>query len=458
MNDTKQPVEASGLLAKLGELFFKGLDGLLSGAAEYEEEYGVLKEKHTQVIKDKEGNEYTLVIKLSPVKDKEGLFYVEASTDCPGFDVSSIDKKTMKIDKSNIESFNQMIADLIAKNNLEVIDSESSKEDNASESNEEELLDEAEDKAQDLKQSFDSSDFTAEDEDGNEIHIVLDYAIEGDELQVTVHAQDNNGNDIDKYEAEEYEDTCIENGKVVSFNKFKSAVKNAANEFIKNNNLKATDERLTASTHLLEATFIRSAETGDVELTAIKASCDISDAMDVVYAIVDDDSFTDCLTEEPQSFAVIETDEDYDVESIDSVDTSFTYRLLFDSVSKVLSVMQTIAQIVDIYTTLPNIESLFYMITNDIQPTIGKWLYAKTKDYPICCCCITQDELKSAVENEDGSLNLESVVSLVAELSNDFATLLDNLYVNLDHVEQSRADSILNNLRDRLAPLGYNCK
>ena len=136
----KQTVQGGALLEALSKLFFKGLDNIFDAAVEYQKEMGVLKQVNKIPVKDAEGNEYTLTIKLSPVKDKDGLFYIEVSSDAPSFSVSDdIDKKVIKLSKENEEEFKGVVNAILKANKLEVVKKEDEKkqEDESGEESEE---------------------------------------------------------------------------------------------------------------------------------------------------------------------------------------------------------------------------------------------------------------------------------------------------------------------------------
>ena len=108
----KQIIEGGSLLSSIVKLLFGGIDNILDSMAEYEEEMGVLKQINKILITDGNTN-YTLTVKIAPVRDKEGVFFVEAQTDAPKFDVSSINEKAMKLNNSTKDAFSKMISKLI---------------------------------------------------------------------------------------------------------------------------------------------------------------------------------------------------------------------------------------------------------------------------------------------------------------------------------------------------------
>ena len=310
MESTKQPVLAGGLLDALSKIFFKGLENLLDAAAEYEEEFGVLKQVSRIPCKDKDGEDVVVTIKLAPVKDKEGLYYAEASADKEGVKLDSINDKTLKLDKKSAEKFKETVETLLKENDLTVV----KKEDEESlEQKIDALFEYADEK-------LDSPGISVKDDQDNLMMIEFDFGevVDG-KVEYTVYAASiGNREKVDSYESKTDKLKIIaENGDVIDKDEFLQYLDRIAEDYAKDNNL-TINIKLTAST-VVRATFIKSSKTNKVSLRAITATIDIEDALDIAYDIADNEDFADSLGSEPESYEIIETDEGYDVNRIDSI-------------------------------------------------------------------------------------------------------------------------------------------
>ena len=462
METTKQPIEAAGLLSKIGEMFFKGLGGLMNSAAEYEEDFGVLKQVTRIPLVDKgDGKKLgTLTIKLAPIKNKDGKYYVEAETDVPNFDVSSINGKTMDLDKNNMASFEKVIDKLIADNNLapDNKDAEKPEGEQASEEGEGEELSESEkaevaETAEELNKSIGSKKFQCMGEEG-EVAVVAEYELDDEtsEMIIRIHVEDADGNVLSDYPEDEQSYSAVgEDGKVISIAQFRNITKDQFKAYLANNNLESLEEGTFASSSV-KATFIKSSETNDVELTAITASCDLSDAMDIIYVVADDDDFTSSLSDDPQSFEIVECEDGYDVNPIAEIDTSDTYNKLFQCACNKRQLLQTVEWMIgcEEFYKSAILNTLLYTLS-ELSNVAAKWLIEKTYLYPIPCIDFDQQTLTDGL----GDATLGNIESYVAEQCYECYTMLDVLYVNLDHVEQSEADPILSAFRANLAHAGY---
>lgn len=332
MESEKQPVEAAlkpggGLLSELGNLLFKGLNGVLDRAAEYQEDYGVLKQVNVIPLVDQNGKQFTLTIKLAPVKDKQDLFFVEAETNAPGLDVSSINEKTVRLNTDTKERFNKMIEDLLNKNKLKPSEDENKDSDNS----EEQADDEANEEGSDdenfterlaelidiVNDDLESERIFAKDEDGDKYEIVANLEMSDDakHIEVTVVPY------IDNEEADEGVTEEINSldprGDLIKLKDLKKLVVEVINDYLSDNGLKASTSILTST--CVKATFMKHAETGQIELKSISASSSLPKALDVIYSVTTNDEFIDMLTDEPQSFEITDVGDGYDVNKIDLI-------------------------------------------------------------------------------------------------------------------------------------------
>lgn len=308
MESTKQPVLAGGLLDALSKIFFKGIENILDAAAEYEEEFGVLKQKTVLNLQDQSnGKVYTLTVKLSPVKDKDSFYYVEAETTAPGLDVSSINEKTLKIDKTTKEKFNEIINKLLEEHNLKIQNDENNEED-----------------SQDIDSIIeqinkDLEDMVLESEDPDS----PDYEVKGEVTKnnnkLLLKASLSDGQDETEEKTADIEFLDPDDGSILSIDEIEESIIDKINEMFQEETEDADDQEETTASTIVRATFIKSSKTNKISLRAITATIDIEDALDIAYDVADDDDFANSLGSEPESYEIIETAKGYDVNRIDSI-------------------------------------------------------------------------------------------------------------------------------------------
>lgn len=144
-----EPIYSAGTLKKLVDTLFKGIDGVLGRALEYQNDYGKLKAKTAFEMRNKDGDEFTMIVSLSPIKDKDGFFYLETSFD--GLSESEINKMkyldkinkvVYPINKGNSEALNSLIKQFMKANKLEEVEIHKSvKDDNIADQLAEEIED-----------------------------------------------------------------------------------------------------------------------------------------------------------------------------------------------------------------------------------------------------------------------------------------------------------------------------
>lgn len=322
MESIKQPVLAGGLLSKLGELFFKGIGNILDAAAEYEEEFGVLKQKTVLNLKDeKTGKDYTLTIKLSPVKDKEGKFWVEAETTAPDLDVSSINEKVFDLNKSKKDDFNNMINKLLEEHNLKTQNSSSTEGSQDIDSIIEQI-------------NEDFKDMVIESEDGEEVDLKVNGKVTKNNNKLLLEVSLSDGEEETDKETADIDFLSEDDGSILPIetieDKIVDAINNLFQEEIEQQDSDEEDSNevnsstvVRAATSIrfpavVKATFIKFSKTGKVKLTSITASrnIDIEDALNIAYDVAEDADFADSLGSEPESYEIIETAKGYDVNKI----------------------------------------------------------------------------------------------------------------------------------------------
>lgn len=334
--------ELSGLLGNLGDLLFKGLSGILDRATEYQEEYGVLKQvSHIRIVGNDSGNEYDLTIKLSPVKDREDIFYVEANTDAPGLDVTSINKKAIKLNKNTSDKFDEMITKLLNDHNMKVAeevddDSDESEDNNHSTLTEDQVkqLDRILDDVQDEIDSLDRRVYINDADDS------ADDSSSSWTLAVDIYHEDANDyisvelniirdlSTLDDAKYKETKDLIILNddNQLISQTELLSDIKQLASDYTQAKHIDHDDDGIFASSVIVKATFVKCSETNQVELRAINAVSNFEQAVNAIYDITSSTDFTDLLTNEPQSFEITDLGDGYDVNPIGGFETCCVIR------------------------------------------------------------------------------------------------------------------------------------
>lgn len=475
MDNTTQNIEGGTLLNSIINMFFKGLNNLLDAAAEYEEELGVLKQVTRLTVTDKSKNKYSLTIKLSPVKNKQGLYYVEAETDCPKLDVSSIDKKTMKINNSNMKQFNAMIDKIIKDSGLEwqptsndsnsdADDAEIDSEDNNSEGNEvlelgRQLEEEMESYAETSFAGPDNEpldiNWKLVDQDSTDKIVFELYVTKGeDELEefepklIKLSAKDDKGDfrSIDDLksdfidEIDEYRDEVSN-----QINASTSVVIEGVNDDIRED-----------SDPTLSATFFKDSKTEQVELTAIKASCDVQTAIDIIDALSNDEEFASCIEPDSEkSFSIVDEGDDFNIEEIDCVDAEVDYTGLFNRISSIYCYIKAIEWALGSYNYHGDslLSGIPYPI-NSLMDNFAFWVIKHTNCYPVICnheinCTIDLTEYK----DNKGDLDRDMIKQDIVDRVNALLDELDVYYVNFEHEEQAVLDQFINEL-DRLLVYG----
>lgn len=467
LETTKQPVEAAGLLASLAQMFFKGIGNALDKAAQYEEEMGVLKQTNNILIYDKDENQYTLTIKLAPVKNKDSYYYVEATTNAPDLDVSSIDQKTMTINKSNINQFKRTIEALLENTGYsadlpedapeeepgQVIGEPVDKNDKPESSvkvdeNEiQNLLDDAMDE-------FENAPQLATTSSNQTVRIIVELEMVDDNkcvLTLTGVAVYDPNEEV-MIASKTYDIEPIDSkGNLKDFDDFIGEILLAIQDYAKSKKLTNIERGRVHSSTTIQASFIREKGSKDINLTAIKASCDIRSAMEVIYDLAEDDDFINSLDEDTeQAFAIVDNGEAYDIEPIEGIDINSTYIDLFKAVSCIHSCS------VCYQWTLGDDEwyrdSFLYGsadLLHSLEATCARWVISHTDKYPVPQCCYeilpTLDEFKV-----DGVLSKELIKEEMIKECEGLIDTVDAFYVNLEHSEQSKIDEFIEAMKTAL--------
>lgn len=317
----KQPVQA-GALNEIFKLLFKGVDKLFDAAAEYQNDFGKLKQV-TKVPITKDGENYTVLIKLAPVKDREHVFYVEIDDGgCPGLDFSNYHEKIMKIDNNNQAKFEEIINKIITDAGAERATSPDDNSNNYS---------------VDCYDRDDFNEWQFEEQKGphptiigvsadiiptstGKVKLIVKRS-DGKKLKFDDHeVAPENVSDIPSNEAKDVVNKIIHDSNLVPVTDAEDEESNdaAQDQFDESD---YNEQATPASSYVdVSLSYIKSSE--EVRLDAIYANYDIADAMKAVEQVVDNDDFIAVLTEEPQAFRITDEGDDFDIAQISRVDTS----------------------------------------------------------------------------------------------------------------------------------------
>lgn len=445
-----QDIEARGLLSKIADMFFKGLDRLFESAAEYEEEMGVLKQVTELELCDAKTDEPTgnyLRIKLSPVKDHEGEYYVEAETDHPDLDLESINKKVIPLNKLNKHALENKIEQLLSGTGLAMMPgNQQASKDNTEESDPE--LDDIKDKLDDyIKDNFPAF------AEWQRSEMVI--------IQAELYDNDRNPNeeiveisvvDMDKQKPIKGIKTqeislklTKSDGTPLSYGPIEQDLEDQLEGYYNKNNL---DSIKVAASSKISATFFKDSK-GNVSLTAINSSTDINTAAKTIYAVTEDDDFVAALPEESEvSFDIVDLGDQFNIEEVDSVDTEATYLVLFDATDCLINKIQVFQWALGSTAWMES--NLMCELAGALRygpiDTFAQWVIEHTDRYPTTICeFIAHPDLNEF--KIDNSLSLTLIEEDVRKSLDDLLMLYDFHYVNLLHDEQTVLDTIMAELK-----------
>ena len=181
----------------------------------------------------------------------------------------------------------------------------------------------------------------------------------------------------------------------------------------------------------------------DIHLCAINAGGNPVRAMRVLSDILDDDEFVDTITEEPVSFEITETASDYDVEEATGVDTSETFREMLRACVECYHNLQAIhwgaktSKFRDIHSF---VESLIWSIQYNVD-TIAEWCVEYTKSVPNVL-----EFSYTPLQVADG-FDFESAMSAAKAQIDNYISVLECYYVNVEHDVQSVMDNWIRDLK-----------
>lgn len=326
----KQPVEGGALLDALSKLLFKGINNIFNEAAEYQKEMGVLKQINKIPAEDGDGNTYNLIVKLSPIKDKDGVYYVELDSDFNGFRPGALHKNTVTLTKKNQKDFLKLVDEVLRNNGLRRI----KKEDESSQQEEKES-----DKFESSKvnEYTEVNDFRfyeyTEDETPYNVHTVLEKSKDGKAvvLKATGDPQlaksfnyslslANESANLGDILEEHLTERCgvypedDEEDRWDEFVNYLNNINKPEPEEKPAEEAESEQEPAEASIRVTLEKIIGSDNHEDINLVDITATkYTRRQAMKIVEDIVASDEFVDQMPEGESSYKITEDDEDYDI-------------------------------------------------------------------------------------------------------------------------------------------------
>lgn len=468
MEDNLQPIEGGSILKALADLFFKGLDKMLAEQAEYEEEMGVLKQVNRIPIVDKAGHEHTLTVKLAPVRDKEGVFYAEASCDDKTLDVSEINGVALRLNNVTLKDFKQKIADMLAKQGYtsDILEDVPSAEPQ-----------ESEDVEPESEQSDDKSDKTSEASQDlvdaanawlSKSHVAVQHSsgafcVVGGSVELadpsvallTVEVEGGAGGDTPKgVEPQEYEITLTaDNNELITENEFFEKIDSCIDSYLRSNKFKLETKQYVKGNSTISATFKKDSETGDIAVTAISASSNIKASLDAIYAVTDNDTFVASLEDGAErSFEISDLGDDgYDVEEIEKVDVSGTYDVLFGAFDNAWTLVEGFRWAVGDNAW---VHATFLWSAGDaihnLRDYAGALVVRNTNMYPVAHG-LGQPYLDlSDAMTAECKVDCDVIINKTTELLNDLLETIDLYRANLHPEEQTCMDAFVNNIKDLL--------
>ena len=458
-----EKVEGAGLLEGIIQLLFGGLDKALSEAVDYQEEMGVLKQINRITIEDASGDQYVLTIKLSPVRDKQNLFYVEASTNAPNLDVSKLNGITLILDNSNINDFKKKIDNFLKNNKYskqEAAESDDSAEPNEDEnsSSNDDLQTEGDATAliEEAKAYYEQDQLLTSKAPIGLVYLRLEFKLKDKSnciLTITGEGSDESAGSV-VVDSENFTINLNDDeGKIKDFNQFNGDIMQCIQDYLTNNGLSKNlrHGKLNAST-LLKASFTKQA--GKAKLKAVQAATQIESksilaALDLFDDLAENEEFINRLEDNKDNVFLIEDQGDsFDVEPIDeTISTENAYSEMFYTISNVLLFMEAYrwACGIDVWDddeTLGTIEEL----VSDLQ---FAFIEAMRNKYRVMYVPTTTCPNPMVALNEDGFIDIETATNYTFNLVQSLINQLELFRVNFDNEElQQEIDYFLDGINN----------
>lgn len=433
---------ADGILSKLADMFFKGLDKVMDSAIEYQNENGILTGTSTIKVVNDKGKEFLFEVKLSPVQgggnNREGLFMVNFK--CPGKKIKTdingedYEGKVLRINKDTKSEFENVINSMLTRNKLvRIDDAESGQSDSAKTDKEKLDLSEEEEGIQPIRE-IDAYDTTIGEEESPKYHVTVvvePLKTSPHKCHIQISSEPLVGNmvdkevkldDIRKTVATYFEDNQLEaysttdNKWVNDWEKDqKSGKQNAAASKRINLVLK---KKITATSTV-------------VDVQKVYASYDLAEAMSSVDTLLNNDDFINSLNEGETSFIVIDEGEDLDVNEtaepfnmIEVAEAIYSASMSFFITSKLLSL------------TLDSCSELTYE-ASDIANIMGRYIVAEGHKLPDNNISLPHIPITpQSTRKEQLEFRLETITA--------YSALVESYFYNFDRNIQRQLECSLN--------------
>lgn len=446
---TLQTVEGGSILSKLADLFFKSLNKALSSDSEYEEEKGVLKQVNRFTLETLDGTDtYTLTLKLSPVKDKENYYFIEAETDAPDLDLSIINEKTVKLDDTNVAKFRKLIEKLVSSSNY-VVQSKNQRNDESDEPEEDKNEMSPFEKLIEAAQKwFNQKAIIARTSDGKVVEIVPEFNkdVSEDNCQLIISAVDQNGSDVEFIELDDSEiNPKDSSGALLDEGNFLDLIDKKINEFAKLNDYTGMQRMIKNST-VIAATFIKDKE--GIGLVNLKASDNIDRTMEVIYEVMDSSDLINSLNEgEESSFTIEELDDSYDIQPVDNVECSQCYLDAYKVISKFYITLKALEAMIGV--KIWQNDNFFSDITSaavKLQTLFSIWANENTDVLPLLqdpfCLVPSFDKFRDYEDNSD----IPAVKQSIAEEAVKMKEICNFLSVGFTPEQQSETEELISEI------------
>lgn len=446
---TLQPVEGAGILSKIIDMFFKSLNKVFSEDPEYVEENGIVKQTNRITITDGE-KDYTFTLKLSPVKDKTDYYFIEASTDAPNLDLSSINKKAFKITRENAAEFKAILEKMItdSKYSIKKVEQEQAEEEEVEKDEVDKFIKAAE-------KWFNQKAIMAKTSDGEAVQIIPSVE-RGDVLysiEVIFDVVDKANKPV---RCKELKDSIIdikdEDGNMMDQDEFLSILNDMIVDFADLNNY-TNMQRVIKNSTIIRATFIK--DNNKVSLTAIKASNDLEHTMDVIYDIIDSQDFANSLQEgQESSYTIEELDDEYKIEpTSEAVGCMQCYSDIYTTVSKLYVTLKVLESMIGIKVwSNDNFFSDLTELATRIQTETSIWVAKHSDILPILMNPFLLVPTFEQFRDYSDNSQIPQIKEELIELIDRTTELCSFLSVGLEAEEQSR----LSNLFDEFERLLNN--
>lgn len=436
---TKVPVEAAGtgILSRLVELFFKGMDKILDSAIEYQNDNGILKGTTSIPVRSADNTETVFHIELAPVDGngsvREGTFVVSFSCD----DISDINTTVNGVDyqnsalvlnKETLPTFENIVNQILDANSLQRIED------------------------------------TVKDEDtGTEIKKIPAYDVNDkseDPPTILVTVQALKVQDRDIYRLEINADRDVKKKftpKQVSADEIPGIV----GKYFTDNELEATkqedydwmySDNAVTSSKKVNLTLKKSITANEevIDLVKVHASYDIQDALVAIDSVLDSDDFLKGLKEGETDLVIIDEGEDLDISESDSCVDPIQVAMELLGYSKAFeeAMYRLNLAITGYEPTTNQINCFDYAYwTHELMNSIGQYLVRQTNEVPV---------IPSNVAILP-SITLTPQSSFIDKLRFDlevcqyYADILSSYAINIDYEPfLHNADSLLCQLQDKI--------